>query len=85
MFEHVLCPIFAHVLAVVEFSICEICVSKICLASQTMSGLGGWRSLFESHLLTYGMVFVAREMCPLLYYLCMHVLGLHTSCHVGWM
>ena len=49
----------AHILPYRIISICDICASEIHVASQKMLDPNGWRSLFESHLLTYRMVFVA--------------------------
>lgn len=83
MFEHVFCPIVAHVLVVMKFQYCAICMSKIYLAPWTMLGPRGWRYLLNNHLLTYGMMFVDREVCALLYSSCMYVLRLHRSCRVG--
>ena len=60
-----------------NFSVCEICALKIQSASQKMLDPIGWRSLFESHVLTYGMVFVAREVSEFLYSLCMYGLKWH--------
>ena len=47
-------------------------MSKVHLAFHKMLGPVGWRSLFESYLCTFGMVFVAKEMSAFLYSLCMY-------------
>lgn len=45
---------------------------EIHLAFHKMLDLVGWRSLFGSHLWTYGAVFVAMEVSAFLYSLCMY-------------
>lgn len=64
--------------------ICKNCALVIRLVFQKRLDPVGWRSLFESHLFTYGKVFVVREMSALLHSLLMYVLRLCTepSCWV---
>ena len=64
----------AHILPYQIISICDICASEIHLASQKMLDTIGWRSLIESHLLTYRTVFAAWEVSAFLYSLCVYVL-----------
>lgn len=56
-----------------NLSICKICALVIRLVSQNRLDWVGWRSLFESHLFTYGMVFVVRDMSAFLHSLLMYV------------
>lgn len=62
MFEYISFSKVAHILPYRNISICNICASEFHLASQKMLDPIGWRSLFESHLLTYRTVFVAWEV-----------------------
>ena len=70
-------PCIGHIIILV---ICDICVLEIHLASQKMLDHVGWRSSFKIHLLTFGMMFVPKEVSAFLYSLCiMYVLRLDTE------
>lgn len=64
--------IVAHVLSITNFNICEICAYEIYLAFQKMLDPNWWRSLFENHSCTYGLVFATREVRAFSYSLYMY-------------